>query len=122
MYPDILIMFIISPRSNCDSEINMHLHVLHIVLSKIIAIRKLPHYYADSPTPSQNRIFLDFGSDKQLNSMMQGVDECGYFDQQQENEEEEEQVMVGMCTCISPLSYGCTQEYKVLSMLFIANL
>lgn len=44
--------------------------------------------------PLQSSIFLDFGSDKQLNSLMQGIDECGYFDHQQENEEEEEQVMV----------------------------
>ena len=57
MYPDIFIMFITSPRSGCDSEINVHLHVLHIVLSKIIAVRKLPHNYADSPTPSHSHIF-----------------------------------------------------------------
>lgn len=87
------------------------------------------------PPPPTVIFFLDFGSDKQLNSMMQGVDECGYFDQQQENEEEEEQVMAGMCTCISPLLMavhnstctsqsicGSTQMYEVLSMLFIANL
>ena len=37
------------------------------------------------------RHFLHFGSDKQLNVLMQSVDECGYFDQQQENEEEEEE-------------------------------
>ena len=40
---------------------------------------------------------------------MQGVDECGYFDQQQENEEEEEQV----------IGYGCTvdRKYFVLNIL-----
>ena len=31
-------------------------------------------------------------SDKQLNGLMQSIDECGYFDQQQEEDEEEEEV------------------------------
>ena len=42
---------------------------------------------------------------------MQGVDECGYFDQQQENEEEEEQVQV-----LYSRKFSLVQKYALANM------